>query len=206
MTYREEILDGTVTSEMTLPYFYGWIRAVVCFTITIFIFDWRIKALFLFGMHVIHILLLHDLTEPSFYMLMVKTFLAVLLICFLFRSMSQTLNAYLEILQGKFEDDQNWKMLVEELSNGIAIFRTKSNELIYFNEMLGKLFGCEKLPTVLKNTKVVIEEETDRSFMVKELKLYETQLLKESGKLISMKKKPSFNEALFKNRKFETIS
>ncbi len=92
--------------------------------------------------------------------------------------MSQTLNAYLEILQGKFEDDQNWKMLVEELSNGIAIFRTKSNELIYFNEMLGKLFGCEKLPTVLKNTKVVIEEETDRSFMVKELKLYETKFLK----------------------------
>ncbi len=123
-------------------------------------------------MHVIHILLLHDLTNSNFYITMITTFILMFLICFLFRSMSQTLNAYLEILQGKFEDDQNWKMLVEELSNGIAIFRTKSNELIYFNEMLGKLFGCEKLPTVLKNTKVVIEEETDRSFMVKELKLY----------------------------------
>ena len=44
-----------------------------------------------------------------------------ILISFLFKSKSQTLNDYLEMLQSKLEEEKNWKMLVEELHAGIGL-------------------------------------------------------------------------------------
>ena len=78
---------------------------MACFLVTIFIFDWRMKAFFLFGMHIIHFSLINDFNNSEYLTSAASSMILIILICFLFRSMSQTLNDYLEILQGKFLEE-----------------------------------------------------------------------------------------------------
>ena len=105
----------TPNLEKTLPYYHAVLHCFQLWLISQLVSYWILKFFLLFSYYLLVILLLSDFEHEKYWWFLFILTAILLLILHLYKKDNDILQQYLEKLQQKFDEEQSWKQLIDDL-------------------------------------------------------------------------------------------
>ena len=90
----------------------------------------------------INIFVLNDFDHESYYIMMVMELVLYLIIAHIFKTKNDVLNKYLDKLKKKWNIEQNYRQMINDLQEGIIII-DKKFQILYQSMPVSTIFGLE---------------------------------------------------------------
>ena len=123
-----------------LSYYLGVKHIFILLVPMIFISCWKLKSFLLVATQLIRFAIINEFDHYTFLPGITDISVQVAVICLLVYSRGESINIYLEKLQQKFNEEENWRQLIEEFHEGLGLL-DENGKLFYQNSALRDIFN-----------------------------------------------------------------